>query len=262
MTTIDRRYYYYTLFAIPIGLLTGAMFVHTDTKTIDELLLRCFINYINIDMANLTGYMITLLPFLLQIYLFSTILHCDFDRTVCYVFTRSYSRKSWFRQKYITIIFISFLYYLFLFLSVIIVGILYGNTIANTFWFILLAIWIPAISNSALIILANIMSLTIKEHYVFLIIWGIHSPLLLTTSYLIDITNRADWIKFLPHAQFSLSWHDIPQLAKDFPDYFESYINNFNLIFSVIYLFLVYIILYIIGSYLIKHQDLSIRKGN
>ena len=255
---MNKKYYYAALYGSLINLLPAVFF--GGEVTYQYVLLLSFGNFFSWQIANLVGYIFTLLPFLMQIYLFSTILYEDIDRAAAYIFTRTRNRHTWYRQKVLALVGSSVVYYLSSALILLIVWLVSNPAFGGSVWEGLAGVGLSIAANTLVLFIVNILTLFIKEHYVFLITWGSFFPLMFLTALIIEATGGAFWLVALPTTHVSAFWHDAAYIHEMGTTL--TYIQGFRLWHSAFYIALAYVVVYVWGLAVINRKDLTLLRGD
>ncbi|HBI05422.1 MAG TPA: hypothetical protein DDY49_15510 [Paenibacillaceae bacterium] len=200
-----------------------------------------------------------LLPMVFLLYFLGDDMASDFGRNAVYIFTRTHQRKIWFLAKSLSLFFYIFLYYFVQFFVLWIIASVYGLHLVNSEEgiFVILSMLILLILQSFIVLLMiNLLALRTTQIIAYTIVFAGYIASLFFSNFLYEIQWCIGIIKWLPFTQGIFSWHNgIPSsviafIVTDF------HLQNFSVLFSIIYQVVITTLLIILGTHKIEDMDI------
>ncbi|HCS74087.1 MAG TPA: hypothetical protein DIW17_09450 [Clostridiales bacterium] len=258
LSKINKLYFKYALYAIPLGILLGAYYGRSG-YSIEHFIVGVFGGFISIE-SDPISIVFFVLPLMLNLYLFINLMHSDSNSASVYIFTRSITKRYWYTQKVTTIILCSLAYYITLYCSSLLFPVLFGYKVESTKKLLLIflsLIFTMALNNTTLLLISNILSLRYKLTMVYTIfIMVFLAGIILPSLFPQEIYEFVCFIN--PISQSILSIHDVPFLKSEFSDMYTSYIPSFSIWYSAIYAVITLFITSIWGYVKVNGMDLSV----
>jgi hypothetical protein len=205
---------------------------------------------------NMIDFLATLLPIIIFLYLTAKFMLEDFAISSIYVFTRNGSKTLWYFKQIYKIFYLAIIFTLIRILTVLIFGYLLHLKIDNFDNFITILLFIIILNVLVLFVLSlliNIVSLKFNVTIGYIVSYG-----LLTISSLIPVYSkgiiRIAAAFSLPSNQMMLRFHDLRNLEKILN--FSSYIKDFSVNYSIVYLCVFSLVLVSSGYFIIRKLDI------
>lgn len=200
-----------------------------------------------------------LLPIVFLLYFLGDDMAADFERNAVYIFTRTHQRKKWFLAKSLSLVFYIFLYYFVQFFILWVIASVYGFYLVNfeEGIFLILSMLILLILQGMMVLLMiNLLAFRTTQIIAYTIVFAGYIASLFFSNFLYEIQWGIGIIKWLPFTQGIFSWHnDIPSSVSAFI-VSDFHLQNFSVLFSIIYLVVITTFLILLGLKKIEDMDI------
>lgn len=199
--------------------------------------------------------LVSLVPQIFLIFILANYMLDDFNICSVYIFTRTNQKKTWFARKCISLFFLVALYYALQFAMLFLLGRAMGGLTVfdpTTLLYIVINELLLLVLLGFIYVLAvNLLSLKVGINYAFLSI-----VLLATLSSAFVLTLKSSvTLKFIPLSQVMFIWHDSEKLVL-YRDFIGDYLPHFTIFFSLLYLLVIILALFMFGMYLIDNLEI------
>ncbi len=259
MCQINKPFYLKCFWGFPLGVIIALFQVVRLPNDIGDIYFGLFGGVAAGELPDTISIMLYVCPLLVQLFLFANIISEEKDRAAVYLFTRSYSRVVWFRQKLFLAFICSILFSLFMYTGVFILSYIMGIKLIcydKFIGIIILLLLTAGLNHAVFVIGVNMLSIRIRHTFAFIVAWLIHTPGQLIAT-LVPKT-ASDIVMFYPSAQSIIVLHDLPNLAQLYPEFFIGSIKGFTLLFSTVYNVGLIAGVVCLGIFLIRRTDLSL----
>lgn len=212
--------------------------------------------------TNIFSILLSIVPNLLILYLFSNIMREDCEINYVYVFTRLGRKSKWLFQKTLLIFFQVFFTFLLLFLLAFVVGSLSGlrpqPLTAESLQAYPALFLCNAGTMFVLVLLQNVLSLRHGSTQAFLITLLLYIGSVIVAVVLYNTSNFGNAVLFfLPASNQMYLWHMDSAALPQMKDLFENQLKGYRLGYSYVILCAYALITYIIAQKLFQKRDLA-----
>lgn len=255
--TVGLRYIILSLLGIPLGVLLFQIFSNWETN-VGQMLLRIYGAFPNSGMENMFFLIITLLPLLLQLVVWTSVITNGLNTAAPYIFVRNSSKVTWYLRKVALITLSSILYYALQFATFVVLGLISNKELDDVLVSVLFNLTSYIMINTSLVLLVNVLSLKIKETYALLTVFSCNALLI---GIALPLSNLFDgiFIKILPVYQGQLALHtglEGLDSSNNIRSFFEHSVAGFDMTYSWIYMIVFFSIILLVGRYLFGRKDI------
>lgn len=177
MARRNRGLYGKALWGLAAGVLLALCNVQDRPVCVEQLLICVFGGVMSPEGPEIHQMLVLAVPMLLQLMLFGSAVQEDMEQSAVFLFTRSYSRRTWMLQKLASATGASLLFGVGAILAAAAAGAVYGipvqsfGLLARTLFCLLItgALW-----QTALILLMNVLCVRFKPIFPLLILWAVY----------------------------------------------------------------------------------------
>lgn len=244
------------LWGLAVGVLLALCNVQERPACVEQLLVCVFGGVMSPEGPEIHQMLVLAFPMMLQLMLFGSAVQEDMEQSAVFLFTRSYSRRTWMLQKLASAAGASLLFGGGAILASAAAGAAYGipvqsfGLLARTFFCLLItgALW-----QTALILLMNILCVRFKPIFPLLILWVVYIFGQFASGLLLRAGAKTA-LALMPFAQGLLVLH-AGTLAEDMPELFLSGADFFTAGFSLAYQLVLIAAICFAGVRMIRKKD-------
>ncbi|MDO6657183.1 hypothetical protein [Anaerobacillus sp. 1_MG-2023] len=233
--------------------------VSSETSSIGMLI---FLTYSSLEFSSIKHVipvLIWMLPQFFLVYILGQSINNSFRNNAKYIFTRTNNRTKWLMKNVNQLFLNNFLFFIVHFSVVILMGYLNGMLIKTSYGLLIIGVvFFLQVSVSYLLLLViNISSLFFNLTYSYAVILSLHIFSIMIIGIIGELTPQYLVLcKWLPVSHIFLAWHDL-KMIEDFQSILTiNYIQRFDLIFSIGYLLVCYLVIIWISIARIKKIDI------
>ncbi|NLD47408.1 MAG: hypothetical protein GX660_09445 [Clostridiaceae bacterium] len=208
--------------------------------------------------SNIVSFARVLVPQFIIIYLLADFMYNDFKICSVYVFTRANKRKYWFLKKFLSLLFITSLYYMAHFVILLVMGFLNGFRVERFDVFIMVVVSsfvLHTLVGFLLVCSVNLLALKFGINFGYLCVLIFNTVFTMIPSVTYGLFDNVI-IKILPSSNGMLLGHS-NDFVKDFSERFGfDTIEGFSIIFSMTYFIVLILIIFYIGARWIETLDI------
>lgn len=201
-----------------------------------------------------------ILPMLIQLSLFGTVIGNDMNQSGIFIFTRMQSRKRRMTEQMLVVLSSSVLFDIFTIVPIIAVSEFAGIHIFDSFTFIsLILIWFcgTVLCHVAFVLIMNVCTVRFKMVPCLMALCIVYAWGFADVVWFFKLENGLA-VALYPSTQGIIGAHDIGNLAEMFPYFFTNSVPYFTIVFSAIYSSVFIAVVFAVGLRIIdKHDFLS-----
>lgn len=256
MARRNRGLYGKALWGLAAGVLLALCNVQDRPVCVEQLLICVFGGVMSPEGPEIHQMLVLAFPMLLQLMLFGSAVQEDMEQSAVFLFTRSYSRRTWMLQKLTSAAGASLLFGAGAILAAAAAGAVYGipvqsfGLLMRTLFCLLItgALW-----QTALILLMNVLCVRFKPVFPLLLLWAVYVFGQFAASLLLRAGAKTA-LALLPFAQGLLILH-AGSLAEAMPELFLGGADFFTAWFSLAYQLVLFAAICYAGVRMIRRKD-------